>query len=562
MSTPSSFKQPALAPTPAPASTDDVNVDDLELEAQGYSREMPRQFTTLSLMSMSYALLATWNGFGSAFGTGFTEASSAGSIWTLFIAGLMTLVTATGMAELSSAYPVAGSQYYWSYVVSSPEWAPFASYIAASISTFGWWLGLASVTNFIAAMVLGCAALCWEDYIIENWHIYIVFVFITWMAVGLNICGSRLLPLWNNFIMYFSLVLLVASIVTLLACASPGYQSAQRVFTDMTNSTGWPNDGFAFLLCILNSLYGYLGVDCGAHLCEEIPKPTVNVPKVIIYPVLIGFITTLPFAISLSLVITDIDAIISTRTGLPIIEAYYQATSSKTATVVLMAGFALCLFGAACANITSSSRQLWSASRNNCFPLSRWWKQIHPQFNMPLNAACASGTFVTLYGLIFLGSSAAFSSMVGASIVFMTTSYVIPQGILAWRGREKILPARHLNLGKFGLPLNVLSCVWVAFVDILYCFPTTYPVTVENMNWISVVIAGLGNFILIAWFVLQRHVFKGPSINLDLLNEARSEILQGIPVIHGKDLPEAGPLSRLGEHPEEIATSAKTIKGE
>ena len=107
----------------------DINVDDLELHAQGYERAMPRQFSTLSLMSMGYALLATWNGFGSAFGTGFTEASTAGSIWTLFIAAFMTAVTAIGMAELSSAYPVAGAQYYWSYVVAGPEWGPFASYL-------------------------------------------------------------------------------------------------------------------------------------------------------------------------------------------------------------------------------------------------------------------------------------------------------------------------------------------------------------------------------------------------------------------------------------------------
>jgi choline transport protein len=78
------------------------NIDDLELKAQGYTRAMPRRFNLLSLISMSYALLATWNGFGSAFGTGFTEASSAGSIWTLTIAGLMTAVTGIGMAELVS----------------------------------------------------------------------------------------------------------------------------------------------------------------------------------------------------------------------------------------------------------------------------------------------------------------------------------------------------------------------------------------------------------------------------------------------------------------------------
>ncbi len=74
--------------------------------------------------------------------------------------------------------------------------------------------------------------------------------------------------------------------------------------------------------------------------------------------------------------------------------------------------------------------------------------------------------------------------MVGACIVFQTTSYVVPQGILAWRGRDKVLPPRALNLGKFGLPLNILACVWVFFIDIIYCIPVFRPVTVENMNWI------------------------------------------------------------------------------
>lgn len=110
-------QHPAPAPAPSAMTVDEITtsppqggktnnaqieIDDIELQAQGYQRAMPRRFSLLSLMSMSYALLATWNGFGSAFGTGFIEASSAGSIWTLTIAAAMTAVTGIGMAELSS----------------------------------------------------------------------------------------------------------------------------------------------------------------------------------------------------------------------------------------------------------------------------------------------------------------------------------------------------------------------------------------------------------------------------------------------------------------------------
>jgi hypothetical protein len=78
------------------------------------------------------------------------------------------------------------------------------------------------------------------------------------------------------------------------------------------------------------------------------------------------------------------------------------------------------------------------------------------------------------------------------------------------------------------------------------------------MCWHSVVIFGIGSFILIAWFTSQRHVFKGPSINFDMLNEARNETLKGgaaIPIIHGLDI------EGVGKTPEG-SVSGKAIKRE
>jgi choline transport protein len=57
----------------------------------------------------------------------------------------------------------------------------------------------------------------------------------------------------------FSATTLVVTMITILACAAPNFQSAKFVFADTTNSTGWSNDGLAFLLCIANALYGFLG---------------------------------------------------------------------------------------------------------------------------------------------------------------------------------------------------------------------------------------------------------------------------------------------------------------
>jgi hypothetical protein len=38
-------------------------------------------------------------------------------------------LTKNVVAELASAYPVAGAQYYWSFMVSSDKYKPFASFL-------------------------------------------------------------------------------------------------------------------------------------------------------------------------------------------------------------------------------------------------------------------------------------------------------------------------------------------------------------------------------------------------------------------------------------------------
>lgn len=103
--------------------------DDIDLEARGYQRAMPRQFSTFSLVALSFSLTCTWSGTGSSIGISLQEASAAGTIWSLPVAALMTAILSAGVAELASAYPVAGAQYYWTFCLASKDWRAFASYM-------------------------------------------------------------------------------------------------------------------------------------------------------------------------------------------------------------------------------------------------------------------------------------------------------------------------------------------------------------------------------------------------------------------------------------------------
>ncbi|CEI70466.1 hypothetical protein FVEN_g1028 [Fusarium venenatum] len=496
------------------------NSDALELEAAGYQQAMPRRFSLWSLGALSFTLTCTWLGTGSSIGISLTEASSAGTLWSLPIAGVMTTIVSLGMAELASAYPVAGAQYYWSFMVARDDYKPFASYLNGWMSVIGWWLASSSVSNFVSSMILDIVGAWHPDWDQKRWHQYLIYVALIWIATSANIFMSRWIPLFNKMVFVLSVLTLSATTITLFV-VTKNSASSKFIFTDTTNRTGWSSDGFAFTLAVGNAVYAFLGSDCAAHLCEEIPNPARNVPKVMIYPLLMGLFTAFPFAASLMYAISDISAVLNTTTGLPLFEIYFQGTGSRSGATVLMTLFAFCFFANLVANATTSSRTLWAVSRDGALPYSHFWERIHPKFEVPVNALLLSATFITLYGLIFLGSSTAFSAMVSAAIIFLQTSCVIPQAVLLYRGRERVLPLRYFNLGKYGTLINGVSVLWVVFLDILYCFPTAMPVTAENMSYVSVVFVGLVGFVIVLWFTTKKNTFTGPRIDIDMLNARR-----------------------------------------
>ena len=87
---------------------------------------MPRQFSILSFGALSFTLTCTWLGTGSSVCISLTKASS---VWSLTIAGIMTCIVSLSMAELASAYPVAGAQYYWSFMVAHEDYKPSAAFV-------------------------------------------------------------------------------------------------------------------------------------------------------------------------------------------------------------------------------------------------------------------------------------------------------------------------------------------------------------------------------------------------------------------------------------------------
>src|SRR5271154_2302831 len=82
-------------------------------------------FTTMNFVSGMPILL------GFALATG--EPQAALSNWTM--EGGHSLVVSFALAEIATVFPTAGGIYYWSYRLGGTKWAPFLSWLTASISS-------------------------------------------------------------------------------------------------------------------------------------------------------------------------------------------------------------------------------------------------------------------------------------------------------------------------------------------------------------------------------------------------------------------------------------------
>lgn len=287
------------------------------------------------------------------------------------------------------------------------------------MSIIGWWLGAGSVANFVSGMVLDIVLIWYPGYAFQHWHQYLIYVAIIWLAIAINVFASRLLPLFNKLVFILSVFTLAGTTITLFVVSRQDHARLSSVFADTKTHSGWKSDGLGFMLSVSNAVFAFLGSDCGAHLCEEIANPSRNVPIVIVFPLVVGLITAFPFACALMYSIKDLDAVLNSVTGLPLIDVYFQGTRSTVAASILLSVFAFCFFGCLVANgkvitnaleisansmtyltVTTCSRTLWAVSRDGAIPMGGIWMKVHSTFQMPVNAALLSGTCVTVGYLV------------------------------------------------------------------------------------------------------------------------------------------------------------------
>ncbi|KAK3070644.1 hypothetical protein LTR53_010097 [Teratosphaeriaceae sp. CCFEE 6253] len=353
------------------------------------------------------------------------------------------------------------------------------------------------------------AQLANPSFTIEHWHTCLLCYGVLILAALVNIFGRFLLDKLGRIMITFNLLSFIVVMVVILV-KDQHKQNAEFVFVTFQNTTGFGNS-YTALLGILQAAFGMTGYDATAHMTEELHDARHTAPKAIIWSVWIGAVTGFAFLVAAMFCIGNLEEVVTTPTGVPLIAIFQNATGSVSGALGLTALITVIALVSLWFLMAQSSRVVFSFARDGGLPFSSIIARVHPTLHVPIYAILL--VLVINIGLmsIYFGTVTGFNTVLAISTEAFYLSYIMPLIARIWQhvaGRHDIDSA--YPLGRLGLPFNIIGLIYLLFAVITFNFPSVSPVTAETMNYTS---AAVGVSVLIAtltWFTTGRRHYTGP----------------------------------------------------
>ncbi|KAL8976798.1 MAG: hypothetical protein Q9205_007273 [Flavoplaca limonia] len=500
------------------------SADDL-LEAMGYKAELIRSRSTLQVAFMSFVLASIPYGLATTLYYPLVGGGPADIIWGWVAVSLIILCVAASLGEITSVYPTSGGVYYQTFMLAAPSYRLIMSWIC------GWAFVVGNITitlavNFGTTLFFAACINVFETepevgiFAAEPYQIYLIFFAVTILCNVVSALGNKWLPYLDTFAIFWTFAGLICIVVCMLAIAKNGRNDAAYVFGEFDPSnSGWPA-GWSFCVGLLHAAYATSSTGMIISMCEEVQQPATQVPKAMVGTIVLNTIAGLIFLIPLVFVMPDQAELAALVSAQPTPVIIKSAIGSSGGTIALLLPLlVLALFcGIGCT--TASSRCTWAFARDGAIPGSKWWKQVNPKLDVPLNAMMMIMVVELALGLIYFGSSAAFNAFSGVGVICLTLSYACPILMNVITGRKQI-DLGNFHLGKLGWFCNIVALCWSALALPLFCMPTAIPVVPEYMNYASVVFFAFFVVATAWYFIWGKKNYQGPPTHEDAVLEAR-----------------------------------------
>ncbi|KAA8645787.1 hypothetical protein EYZ11_006751 [Aspergillus tanneri] len=491
----------------------DKSTADQTLETLGYTPELSRNRSTWHVVFMCFILSSVPYGLSTTFSYPLAGGGPANIVWGWVAVSLIILCVAVSLAEITSVYPTAGGVYYQTFVLSPvwcrriTSWICGWAYVAGNVMitlavNFGTTLFFVGCLNvFEKSPGVGIT----DDF--GAWQTYLIFVAITLLCHAIPAFGNKYLPWLESFAIFWTFAGLIAIAVCILVLAKEGRRSAHWVFTHFEPQSGWPA-GWSFCIGLLQAAYATSATGMIISMCEEVREPALQVPKAMVGTIVINLFAGLALLIPICFVLPDLTKLVTLAQPVP--ETLKSATGSSVGAFCLL--IPLLVLGIICGVgcVTATSRCTWAFARDGAIPGSKWWRIVNQRLDIPLNAMALGMVVEILLGLIYFGSSAAFNAFSGVGVILLTLSYACPVAVSLILRRRADIKHGNFNMGALGTFCNVVAISWTLLAIPLFSMPSFKEVTVETMNYASVVFVGYVAIAAVWYWVWGHKNYVGP----------------------------------------------------
>ena len=307
----------------------------------------------------------------------------------------------------------------------------------------------------------------------------------------------------------------------------PRFTSSGEVWSNFYDGTDWP-DGIAVLMSFLSIIWTLSGYDAPFHISEECSNANIAAPRAIVMTSSIGGTFGWFLQLVVAYTVIDIEGALNADVGQPWAAYLQQIIAPKIALAILaltvIAGFSM---GQAC--MISASRVTFAYARDDCFPLSKYWKKVNRTTKTPVNAVLINCFIGILLLLLILGGEVTIGAIFSIAALAQYIAFTIPIFIRLFFVGNRFRPGPW-NLGKMTLPIGGIGCAFVTLMTPIMCFPSTKGenLDAEGMNW-TCLVYGAPMFFVMIWWVLSAHKwFKGPKVNLEHMMYGREDQIEKI----------------------------------
>lgn len=460
-------------------------------------------------------------GFGSALSLAFADISPIVALYAIFGLGLFAagprffwafpivllgqLLVALVFGELSSRWPFAGSVYQWARHAKGTGWGWTAAW------AYMWGLTLTLATMAYAASGFLLEAFGLDDP--QPWMRTGVAFGVVALGTAANMIGRRFLKM-----------MIVASIICEIV-GSVGLSIVLLVFHRVnpvsTLFEGLPDsDASTWSTMLLATAFvgwAFLGFESAGSIAEEVEDPERNVPKAIIFGLLLVGAIVMLSAVAVILAIPDLDAVLRAQSGDPVaatLTAQLGPAIAKPLLIMFVIGFV----SAFLAVQSAVSRAVFGMARDGALPGSRSLSRLTGAEKLPRRAIALTAIIAALF--LLLAGSDLYNVLVNFSVMGPYIAFAVPVFAAAAVRLSGKWKSGKFSMGRWGAPVTYGAAIWLAFQVVNVLWPRDLPGQEWYVDWsmvISLVVLGtIGIFV----YRSRRGLITAPISEIDVAVES------------------------------------------